>query len=83
MNRFSLYGIGCVIFGMSNIIYAISNYEYRIYAYRYFPTPCKPGNGCPYPALDDNLVSIGIVIIIIGVIFLLYRKIRHRIKIRK
>lgn len=82
MNKFSLYGIGCIIFGISDIIYAISDYEYRIYAYHYLST-CKPGSGCPYPALDDNLVLLGIVIIVIGVILLSSRKIKQLIKIRK
>ena len=81
MNRLSLYGIGCVIFGISNIIYAILDYEYRIYAYRYLST-CELSISCPYPGLVDNLVSLGIIIII-GVILLSYRKIKHRIKIRK
>jgi len=83
MNKFSLYGIGCIIFGVSVIIYTIYDYEYRIFAFRYLPSLCPPGSGCPYPALDDNLVLLGTVIIVIGVILLSSRKIIQLIKIRK
>jgi len=70
-------GIGCIIFGISGLIYAIVDYEYRIYAYRYLPSPCKPGSGCPYPGWNDNLVWLGIGIVVVGIILLLYRKIKH------
>jgi len=80
MDRFSIYGIICIIFGTSDLIYCLSDYEYRIYAYRYLPSLCPAGSGCPYPGLDDNLAFLGIVIITVGVILLSYGKIKHRVK---
>jgi len=83
MNRSSIYSIICIIFGVSIIIYTIYDYEYRIFAYRYLPSLCPPGSGCPYPALNDNLVLLGTFIIVIGAILLSYGKIKLGIKIRK
>src|SRR5574338_1584224 len=82
MNKISIYSLICIIVGASVIIYTIYDYEYRVFAYRYLPSLCPTGSGCPYPALDDNLVLLGAVIIVIGIVLVLVRKFK-RLKIRK
>jgi hypothetical protein len=67
-------GICCIIFGILDIVIEVIDYQNRIYAYRYLSSQCKPGSSCPFPAMDDHIIWLGVAAIITGVFLISYKK---------
>ena len=76
-------GICCIAFGILMIVIAEAEYQHRIYIYRYVDSGCKPGSGCPFPGVDDNLIWLGITSVVIGSFLLSYRLVKQGMKFRK
>jgi len=76
-------GICCITFGILDFLIAQAEYEHRIYVYRYVDSGCKPGSSCPFPAMNEHLIWLGITLIIIGSFLISYRLVKHGIRFRK
>jgi len=74
MRSSSLFVIGSIVSVAAVIVYAILDYQNRVYEYRYLPSKCVVGSSCPFPAVNDGLIWLGIVIIVVGIVLILFRK---------